>query len=60
MRKSRGTSGSTGAGRLSSSTSPAWTDDEGRALRPSGNVICSRMMRWIFVRERRPMRRLRK
>jgi hypothetical protein len=40
--------------------SPARTGDDGRAGRPSGNEICSPMIVWIFVRDMRPMRRLRK
>ena len=60
MSKRRGTSGSTGAGRRSTMISPARTGDDGRAGRPSGNEICSPMIVWIFVRDIRPMRRLRK
>ena len=58
--KCRGTSGSTGAGRCSRMVSPARTGDDGRAVRPSGNEICSPMIDWMRVRDMRPMRRLRK
>jgi len=40
--------------------SPARTEAAGRTVRPSEKVICSPMIAWIFVRERRPMRRFRK
>ena len=58
--KSRGTSGSTGAGRRKRMVSPARTCDDGRAGRPSGNEICSPMIDWMRVRDMRPMRRFRK
>jgi catechol 2,3-dioxygenase-like lactoylglutathione lyase family enzyme len=34
--------------------------EDGRALLPSGKVICSRMIIWIFVRDNLPIRRFRK